>query len=67
VIFGDDFVTAAVVADGGAKRQVNIDREWRRCGLFQVFYETVFVESLIKPVGSRIRGITGAKRVKTAY
>ena len=70
-VFGDDFVAAAVVTDGVAEGNVDIERqrfvERADAAQFECFDIFGFTEAVVEAVGGGIRGIAWARSGQTGY
>ena len=63
-VFSDDFIAAAVIANGVAKRDMNIKRQRLVCRFFALLFQRldVFVlgKAAVEAVGSGVRGVARA-------
>ena len=63
-VFSDDFIAAAVIANGVAKRDMNIKRQRLVCRFFALLFQRldVFVlgKAAVEAVGSGVRGVAWA-------
>ena len=71
MLFGDDFVAGAKVAQRFAKRQMHINRQRRIARLVgalgQIVQISLFGKTGIEAVGGRVRGVARAERIEFAH